>query len=192
VTGAEPSRPLLKPLPAEEWDDGARQALSPLLPASRANPRDAGNILATLVRHQPLAHAYLTFNAYLLLNSTLSARVREVAVLRAALASRSDYLWDHHVPLAERACITSAEIDAIRRGDPTDPVDALVVRAVDELDEHRAITGETWVALGEHLSDAQRLDLLFTVGGYQLLALVVNTLGIEPEDHRGREEQSSH
>jgi len=182
--------PLLPPLPAEEWDDEARRALSPLLPATRANPRDAGNILATLVRHKSLTRAYLTFNAYLLLNSTLSARIREVAVLRTALTSRSEYLWDHHVPLAERAGLDAAEIDAIRRGEPTAPVDRLVVRAVDELEENRAIARETWTALGEHLNDEQRLDLLFTVGGYQLLAVVVNTLGIEPEpEHdRAREE----
>jgi 4-carboxymuconolactone decarboxylase len=173
--------PRLTPLPAEQWDDDVRRALSPLLPAERANPRDAGNILSTLVRHQPLTHAYLTFNAYLLINSTLSARVREVAVLRAALASRSDYLWDHHVPLAERAGLKSAEIDEIRAGEPSDPVDLLVVRAVDELNGQHVITEETWRALGEHLGDEQRLDLIFTVGGYQLLALVVNTLGIQPE-----------
>jgi alkylhydroperoxidase family enzyme len=168
-------------LPAEEWDDDVRAALSPLLPAARANPRDAGNILATLVRNQPLTRAYLTFNAYLLLNSSLSARVREVAVLRAALVSESDYLWDHHVPLAERAGLTSAEIEQIRVGESTDAVDRLVVRAVDELAERHAITDETWTALGAHLDDDQRLDLIFTVGGYQLLALVVNTLDIRPE-----------
>jgi alkylhydroperoxidase family enzyme len=174
-------RPRLAPLPAEEWDDDVRRALSPLLPAARANPRDAGNILATIVRHQPLTQAYLTFNAYLLLNSSLSPRVREVAVLRAALASGSDYLWDHHVPLAERAGLTSTDIGGIRAGKPTDAVDLLVVQAVDELDEHHAISDDTWTALGEHLDDDQRLDLIFTVGGYQLLALVVNTLGIQPE-----------
>jgi alkylhydroperoxidase family enzyme len=171
----------MTPLPAEEWDDDVRDALSPLLPAARANPRDAGNILATLVRHQPLTRAYLTFNAYLLRNSSLSARVREVAVLRAALASESDYLWEHHVPLAERAGLTSGEIEQIRVGEPTDVVDRLVVRAVDELDGHHAITDETWTALGAHFDDDQRLDLIFTVGGYQLLAVVVNTLAIEPE-----------
>jgi 4-carboxymuconolactone decarboxylase len=173
--------PRITPLPAEEWDDTAREALSPLLPAARANPRDAGNILATLVRHQSLTHAYLTFNAYLLLNSTLSARVREIAVLRAAVTSRSDYLWDHHVPLAVRAGLCAAEIDEIRLGGPSDPVDRLVVRAVDDLAEHHALTDETWAGLGAHFDDQQRLDLIFTVGGYQLLALVVNTLGIEPE-----------
>ena len=175
------TQPRLTPLPADEWDDGVRDALSPLLPASRANPDDAGNILATIVRHQPLTHAYLTFNAYLLLNSSLSPRVREVAVLRAALASRSVYLWDHHVPLAERAGLTSTEIAEIKVGEPVDPVDRLVVRAVDELDADHAISDETWTALGDHLDDDQRLDLIFTVGGYQLLALVVNTLGIQPE-----------
>lgn len=177
------SSPRLAPLPAEQWDDGARHALSPLLSATRANPRDAGNILATLVRNQPLTHAYLTFNAYLLLNSTLSARVREVAVLRAALTSRSEYLWDHHVPLAMRAGLTEAEIDEIRRGDPADPADRLVVMVVDELDQHRRITDETWAALSGRFDDDQRLDLIFTIGAYQLLALAVNTLGIQDEDH---------
>jgi alkylhydroperoxidase family enzyme len=175
------AEPRIRPLPAEEWDDFTRNALSPLLPAARANPRDAGNILATLVRHQPLTKAYLTFNAYLLLHTSLSARIREVAVLRAALASGSDYLWEHHVPLAERAGLTSAAIDQIRAGAPTDPVDALVVRAVDELDGDHAISDETWASLGDHFDDDQRLDLIFTVGGYQLLALVVNTLDIQPE-----------
>lgn len=173
--------PRITPLPAEDWDDGARKALSPLLPAARANPRDAGNILATLVRHQPLTKAYLTFNAYLLLHSTLSARIREVAVLRTAVASGSDYLWDHHVPLAQRAGLTAAEIDAIRAGGAGDPVDELIVRAVDEFDRAKKISDDTWTALGAHLDDDQLLDLIFTVGGYQLLALVVNTLQIQPE-----------
>jgi 4-carboxymuconolactone decarboxylase len=175
------TQPRIRPLPAEEWDDAAREALSPLLPEARANPQDAGNILATLVRHTSLTKAYLTFNAYLLLNTTLSPRIREVAILRVALASGSDYLWDHHVPLAERAGLSSAEIDEIRSGAPTDSIDRFVLRAVDDLDADHAISDETWAALGDHFDDDQRLDLIFTVGGYQLLALVVNTLGIQPE-----------
>ena len=173
----------LTPLPAEEWDDEVRHAMSPLLPASRANPRDAGNVIGTLARHPALTHAFLTFNTQMLLRSTLSTRVREVAVLRAALNSRSDYLWDHHVPLAERAGLTPAEIEDIRAGHAAAPVDALVVRAADELDEDKTLTDETWSELGEHFDEQQRMDLVFTVGCYQLLALAVNTFGIEPEDH---------
>lgn len=176
-------QPRLTPLPADEWDEGVRHALSPLLPAANANPDFAGNVLGTLVRHRPLTHAYLTFNAHLLRESTLSERLREVAVLRAALVSRSDYLWDHHVPLALRVGMTEVEIEGVRTGEPVDLVDAAVVRAVDELAATSTLSDATWALVREHLDERQVLDLIFTVGCYQLLAAAVNTLRIQPEAH---------
>ena len=49
----------LSPLPADQWDDAARHAVSGMLPEERRNPEDAGNVLATLVRHPKLTRAYL-------------------------------------------------------------------------------------------------------------------------------------
>lgn len=175
----------LPPLPDEEWDDRARAAVAALLPPERANARDAGNVLATMVRHPELTSAYLRFNAYLLMRSTLSARVREVALLRIVNRRDCDYLWSHHVPIARRAGLTPAEIDAIRGGGVTADADRVVVRAVDELDELSAISDATWAELGGHFDDRQRMDLVFTVGGYCLLAMAVNTFGIESEDRHG-------
>ena len=54
------------PLPADEWDDAVDHALSGMLPAERRNPADAGNLLATLVRHPKLTRAFLRFNNHLL------------------------------------------------------------------------------------------------------------------------------
>ncbi|MBB2991856.1 alkylhydroperoxidase family enzyme [Mycolicibacterium iranicum] len=178
-----PEQPRVAPLPDDRWTDESRDAVSPLLPVERANLRDAGNILGTLVHHPALTRAYLTFNAHLLLGSTLSARAREVALLRAVHVRRSDYLWDHHVPIAQRAGITAAEIESIRSGDPQDPVDALLVRVVDELEASNALGDETWSALREVFDERQVMDLVFTVGCYQLLGTAVNVLGIQPEDH---------
>jgi alkylhydroperoxidase family enzyme len=175
--------PRLEPLPEAQWDDGVRAALSPLLPVERANLRDAGNVLGTLLRHPDLTRAYLEFNAHLLLDSTLSARVREVAVLRASLLRHSEYLWDHHVPLAERAGLTAEDIEQIRAGNPRDDVDRLVVRAVDELDELSTLSDATWTALREGFDEQQVLDLIFTTGCYQLLAVAVNVLAVQPEAH---------
>lgn len=173
--------PRLDPLPTGEWDDVVLAALSPLLPAERANPRDAGNVLGTLVHHPELTRAYLTFNAHLLVSSTLSPRVREVALLRAVRVRPCQYLWDHHVPIAQRAGLTDAEIDAIRTGDPQDPVDALVVRAVDELNESNTLGDQTWSALRDRFDERQVMDLIFTIGCYQLLGAAVNVFGIQPE-----------
>jgi hypothetical protein len=82
----------LTPLPADEWDESARAALASLIPAERANPVGAGNVLSTMVRHPDLTAAYLPFNAYLLTRSTLSPRVREVALLRVVHRSNCGYL----------------------------------------------------------------------------------------------------
>lgn len=179
MTDADPPR--LAPLPDEDWGDETRAALSPLLPRERANPRDAGNVLGTLVRHPDLTRAYLHFNAHLLRTSTLSDRVREVALLRAVHVRRSDYLWEHHIPLARRAGLTDAEIAAIAQGDPADALDRLLVRTVDELDATNTVGDATWSALREHFDERQILDLLFTVGCYQLLGAAVNVLGVLPE-----------
>ncbi len=170
------------PLPAGAWGEQVRTALSPLLPPERANPRDAGGLLATLARHPALTHAYLVFNAYLLRESTLGARIREVALLRVVHRRHCDYLWVHHVPIAQRAGLTVAEIEAIRRGDVADELDGAVTRAVDELDEASTLSDATWAVLEGHLDERQRMDLVFTIGCYALLAQAVNTFGIEDED----------
>lgn len=53
--------------------------------------------------------------------------------------------------------------------------------AVDELDEESRISDATWAALCEHFDERQRMDLVFTIGGYGLMAMAYNTFGIEPE-----------
>ncbi|MGP4057543.1 carboxymuconolactone decarboxylase family protein [Mycobacterium sp. 4D054] len=173
--------PRVAPLPEDQWDDRARDSLRPLLPAERANLRDAGNVLGTLVHHPALTRAYLTFNAHLLVGSALSPREREVALLRAVHVRRSDYLWDHHVPIALRAGLTAAEIHSIAAGEPAHPADRLLVRVVDELDATNALSDETWSELREQFDERQVMDLIFTVGCYQLLGTAVNVLGIQPE-----------
>jgi 4-carboxymuconolactone decarboxylase len=179
-------RPMrLTPLPDEEWDDETRAAVAALLPPERANARDAGNVVATLVRHPRLTRAYLRFNAYLLRDSALPARPREVALLRAVHRRGCGYLWSHHLPIARRAGLTDAEIDAIRCGNVRHSPDGVLVRAVDELDEHSAVSDATWAELGRYFDDRQRMDLVFTVGGYCLLAMAVNTFGIEDDDRHG-------
>lgn len=171
----------LSPLPGDQWDDAARDAVALMLPEERRNPRDAGNMLATLVRHPKLTRAFLRFSSYLMAGSTLPARVREQAILRVAHRRGCDYEWEHHIRLAKLAGLSDADIAAVQSGDPADEFDRAVLGAVDQLDEKSNLSDETWAALGERLDERQRMDLVFTVGGYAALAMAVNTLGVEVE-----------
>lgn len=174
----------LTPLPAEQWDDEVQLALKGMLPRARQNPEGAGTALATLVRHPDLTKAYLGFNVYLLFRSTLPARLREVAVLRIAHRRECAYEWAHHVEMAKAEGLTDADIEAIRDGDANDDLDRLIVRATDELEDKSNLTDETWAALGAHLTERQRMDFVFTVGAYGMLAMAFNTFGVQLENER--------
>jgi 4-carboxymuconolactone decarboxylase len=143
VTAAAPR---VSPLPGEQWDDQVRSALGVLLPPGRLNPQDAGNLLGTLVHNPALTQAYLQFNKYVLIDSTLSARVREIAVLRTVLLRECPHLWSHHIPIALRAGLTTDEIAAIESGEFGSGADRAVLLAVDELEGRAKVSDETWLA----------------------------------------------
>ena len=172
----------LSPLPADQWDDAARHAVSGMLPEERRNPHDAGNVLSTLVRHPKLTRAYLRFSSYLLYGSTLPPRIREQIILRVAHRRDCAYEWAHHVEIGKEAGLSTADIEAAQTGQSKDAFDSALMNAVDELDEKTNISDRTWAALGERLDEQQRMDLVFTTGNYIALAMALNTFGVEVED----------
>lgn len=178
----------LPPLPADQWDDAVEGALAVMLPPERRNPRDASNVLSTLVNHPVLTKAFLKFNVHLLFSSTLPPRIRELAILRVAHRRNCAYEWTHHVNLAKREGVTDAEVEAARApevaGSDFDDFERAVLVGVDELDEQSQLSDHTWAALGEQMDDRQRMDYVFTVGSYIMLAMALNTFGVQLEqDH---------
>jgi AhpD family alkylhydroperoxidase len=174
----------LAPLADDEWDEQARAALSGFLPSSRRNAIGAGNALSTLIRHPDLTKAFLAFNAHLLARSTLPPRLRELAILRVAARRGCAYEWTHHVTLAAEVGLTEAEIEAAGQGKAAGELDGAVLAAVDELDRDSNLSDPTWATLAQHLDERQRMDLVFTIGAYCLLAMAFNSFGVEPEHER--------
>jgi 4-carboxymuconolactone decarboxylase len=170
----------LAPLPPDEWDDDVLSALR-MMPEDRRNPVAAGNAIATFVNHPDLTRSYLTFSFYLLTRSTLAPRLRELAVLRVAHLSACAYEWAEHTAIGQKAGLTEDDIAALQRGEAADEFDSTVLTAVDELVEKTRLSDETWAALGERMDKRQRMDFVFTVGGYHMLAMALNTFGVEPK-----------
>lgn len=169
----------LPPLPAAEWDDAVLSALR-MMPEERRNPLAAGNAISTFVNHPDLTKSYLVFSFYLLTRSTLPPRLRELAVLRIAHLASCAYEWDEHVTIGKREGLTDDDIAALQRGEASDAFDRTVLTAVDELVEKTKMSDESWAALGERMDKRQLMDFVFTVGGYHMLAMALNTFGVQP------------
>ena len=54
-----------------------------------------------------------------------------------------------------------------------------MLRAVDELVADAQITDVTWAELAGELDRQQLMDLVFTVGAYDLLAMAFRSFGVE-------------
>lgn len=168
------------PLPAAEWDDAVLGALR-MMPEERRNPEAAGNAIATFVNHPDLTRSYLTFSFYLLMQSTLAPRLRELAVLRVAHLTSCAYEWDEHTAIGEAAGLTLEDIAAVQRGEAADEFDRTVLAAVDELVSETCISDATWAALGQRFDKRMLMDFVFTIGGYHMLAMALNTFGVQPK-----------
>ena len=203
------SEPRIPPRPVAEWDAEVRDALSVLAMPDNAAARAAearaaaaraatsaqdaqptgerpqrrpvSNMVGIFTWHPALTKAFLTFNNHLF-RSTLSDRVREMVTVRVGWLRRGEYEWAQHVAMARAAGMSEEEISAISEGpgwQGWSPLEAALLRAVDEMVADRYISDETWQALAKQLDRKELMDLVFTVGTYDLLAMAFNTFGLE-------------
>jgi alkylhydroperoxidase family enzyme len=173
--------PRLPPLGGDERTEEQRALLAPFV-------RDDGSVLdlyATLVRHPQLFGPRLAFGTYLRSESGLPPRTRELLILRTAWNIRAEYEWAHHVAPAREAGLTDEEIDRVAGG-PDAPgwaaEDAAVLRAADELRREAFVSDPTWAALSEHYDVQRLIEIVYTVGGYTMTGLAINSFGVQVED----------
>jgi alkylhydroperoxidase family enzyme len=142
------------------------------------------NGVGAILNHPALAKAFLTFNNHVASASTVSKRVRELLILRIGWLRRSEYEFHQHIVLGRRAGLSDAEIERIEAGPDAagwDPVDAELLRAVDELHADACIGDETWARLSAHFDTKQLMDIVFAVGCYEVLAMAFKTFGVSFE-----------
>jgi alkylhydroperoxidase family enzyme len=151
---------------------------------ARATGGEPLRVFTTLGRHPRLFRTWLRFSATLMLRGDLPAADRELVTLRTAWRCGSWYEWAQHALLARRAGL--GDDDVARVVDDTAapvwaPRQRLLLQATDELHDDRVISDHTWRALAAELTDRQLIELCLLVGQYEMLAMALNSLGVEPE-----------
>lgn len=142
----------------------------------------ATNIFATLVRAPGLFRRWLPFGGKLLAGK-LPARDRELLILRTAWNCRADYEWGHHVAIGLQSGLRRDEIDRVPDGpDASWPAaDEVLLRAADQLHVEYRLDDATWDSLRARYDEQQLVELPMLVGHYHLLAMTLNSLGVELE-----------
>jgi AhpD family alkylhydroperoxidase len=149
--------------------------------AARGKPP---HIFTTLGRHRRLFRGWIRFAGALMPRGKLPRDETELIILRVAHNSGSEYEWSHHERIGRRAGLSDEEISRVREG-PEAPGwserRALLLRAADEMHEERSIGKELWGRLADELDDVRLIELCMLIGHYEMLAMTLNTLEVEPE-----------
>ncbi len=173
---AKPDAPRIPPV--------ERSAATPAQLEVMGDPARQLNVTATIAQHPELAKAWLPLARHVLGASTLPPRDRELLILRIGWLCQAEYEWGHHAALGRRSGLADDEIQRIAKGPEAkgwSPHDRALLTAVDELHRDARVGDGTWAVLAAGYSTQQMIDLVFTVGQYNLVSMALRSFGVERE-----------
>ena len=179
---SEPRIPTLDPA---KWSDEQAEALCRDIANLQANIGSGDtvfNVLKTMVQHPALCKSWMAFSNHLLFKSTLLPRDREILILRIGWLCQSGYEFGQHILISQEAGLTKKEIVRITQGAEAlgwSDIERALIRATDELHADAFISDALYAELAGHYDQKQIMDLVFTVGQYNMLSMALNTLGIQ-------------
>ncbi len=157
--------------------------------AAILSPRERnGEVLgvwSTCANAPRLCNAWLEFTDYLLRESSLPIRDRELLILRIGYLNQGAYEWAAHRGLALSVGISEDELKDITIGSSADSWsewDSALLKAAEELHEAALVSEETWATLSRQYDKRQMMEVVFTVGQYNLVAMYLNSLGVQFEE----------
>jgi alkylhydroperoxidase family enzyme len=186
--------PRVQPIPPREWPDGMAQALAaayrPANPRHPPSPLDPTspkglNAMGVLAYHPELTAAYNSLISHALYFTTITPRQRELLILRVAHLRGSRYEWAQHVYQAGVVGLTPDEVERVRVGaqaEGWDELDSALLGAADELVADARIADPTYAVLSRQLETRQLMDVVFTVGAYEVFAMAMRTFDVPLDD----------
>ncbi|MFJ5809145.1 carboxymuconolactone decarboxylase family protein [Streptomyces sp. NPDC093093] len=179
-----PVRPArIDPLPLERWTPELRG----LLAGSAKDGPGRVNLFGTLAHHPELARAWLSLARVLTHDGTLSARRRELVVLRTAHRRGGSFVYDRHGAVAADAGLDSREVAATALplgAHPWAEDELALLEAADALAAGESLSQPLWDRLAAFLRSDQLIELLILAGQCATMCATLGALRTPPDGGR--------
>jgi 4-carboxymuconolactone decarboxylase len=171
--------PRVSPLTLGEMTEEQRHLTAP-----QTHDGQLLNLYATMAVHTQLYEPRLRFGRYVQRESGLPTKMRELLILRTACLMHTEYEWAHHARIAQEIGLAQDDIARVKEGPQAtqwNEEQRAILQAADELRAEAFIADPTWSTLLRFYDTAAMLEIIFTVGGYAMTGLAINSLGIQVE-----------
>lgn len=115
-------------------------------------------------------------------NTSLSARVREIAILAVGAAYKANFEWYAHAPLAVAAGVSAEQLERLRQGDDPEGLseeEELAIALARELIDDRAASEATMQAVIAAFGKETSVELVTLIGYYAMLCITLNAFDVD-------------
>ena len=140
-----------------------------------------------LLHSVPLTEGWLAYLTAIRQRLSLSGALRELVIMRVAILNGAQYEADQHAPIALKEGVTQPQLDALAQWESSDVFSQeqrTVLALTDTMTRDVQVPEGVLAAVREHLSDREVVELVATIGAYNMVSRFIVALGIHSEDAR--------
>ncbi|MBI3043086.1 MAG: carboxymuconolactone decarboxylase family protein [Betaproteobacteria bacterium] len=167
-------------------DDDARPDLAQAV--SRIRGARGGrliNVYRLLLNSPSIASAWVDFNSAVRLGSHIEPAVQEIAIIRIAILTRTEYVFRAHVPgYAKDAGLSDAQIDGLFDWPASAAFsdrERAVLGYVDAVTRDIEVPDAVFDALRGYFGEGEIVELTVLASAYNMQCRVLRALKIDPE-----------
>jgi alkylhydroperoxidase family enzyme len=168
------------------FDEAQHPELAAVVGKIKAGRRGALLNIYKLLLHAPaLAETWLDHVGAVRWKTSLSGRIREIAIIRIAYLNRIAYVLQQHVPtLAVAEGMTEAECEALkdwRASTAFDPRERALLAYADAMTQGPEVPDDVFTELRRHFGEREIVELTVLIGTYIMHNRVFNALKVDLE-----------
>ena len=140
------------------------------------------NLYKMLLQSPPLADGWRQLLTAIRQQCLLSARYRELAIMRIAVLNEADYEFAQHVPFALKEGYTDAQLAALKTAGYRDHFDALDLQVIDYTDAMTTtirVPQAVFDAVKANFSDREMVELTATIAAYNMVSRFLEALQLD-------------
>lgn len=170
------------PDPRDTLDEHGRELYDKL-----AGPRHGlSGMYRALMHHPDLAEKVGVLGGFFRFESTLPGDIRELGIMATARSLGTAFMWEKHVPFAQKVGLADTTVEAVRTADVVTADIPLLHKAVWELARHVAaqenIPADLQSLLERELGTKGLVELVAVCGFYRFIATIAVSFDVALPD----------
>jgi len=140
------------------------------------------NLYRVLAHSPNVLRNFLRLGGSLLVRTELSPKLRELAILRVAKLTGSEYEWAQHYSIALEAGVSHEQTEVISRWSNStnfSDKERAVLQYTDEVAQNVEVKDETFRALQQHLNEQSIVELTLSIGYWGMVARLLVPLQVD-------------